>query len=150
MTPACIRNESASPALVVLALASIVALFSGCSHLNGKQNPISRDVRIADGVPATTTNAVLVLDVYVPSYVSPMNGGGAQWGGRRSIQHPFGSLNYGNWVSDERLIAITTDGFEVLLRKTETNTTVTESIVFPFDEITETNAFGWRIKGRFE
>jgi hypothetical protein len=63
-----------------------------------------------------------------------------------------GSSVVGTNVSfeEERLIAIKTDGFEILFTKRENGVVQTNIVLFYYGQITQTNTLGWKIVGNFK
>ena len=137
-----------------VALASATVL-SGCSQSGPKlfAHPI---VDVAPNTPDSARHAVLHLLVVEP---------GGKIGGYRSLESPSGSGSGSDGhFSEERIVAIRPDGFEVLFTqgydpalhtdvsedRRKPRSVQTATIFFHFGETTNTTAIGCEITGTFK
>jgi hypothetical protein len=123
---------------IVLALLVISA---GCSDRVHKSPP-TPVVNVAQDVPASLRQAVLRLHVHTPSYGNIY--------GSRSLSSPVGSGNLNGHFYEERLLAIRSTGFEVLLTRGLHGEMQTATLFFPYGERTVTTALGCEIIGEFK
>ena len=148
---------------LLLALAFILALlvFSAGRFSYEQVTPLHlQTVEVSPGLPTSVTDAVLHLSIYEPADASPTNHRSATIESR-SLQSPVGSgstsTDTGETWNEERLIAINADGFKMLFIKQwrvsglgqeihrETNV-----MLFRYGQVTDTNAVGLKIIGKFK
>jgi hypothetical protein len=105
-------------------------------------------VEVSPGLPASSTSAVLHLNLFFPSDASAGN-----WtqtiSGSFSLKMP-GIPDIRSQGEEERLIAIRADGFVMRFTKRDGGETQTTFVLFPFGRTTETNTLGWKIIGNFK
>ena len=118
-------------------------------------------VEVSTNVPASLFNAELNLKIRGSSDPRTTNYSGWYLSGDVSLTGPSGgSSGFGGTIDEwdeQRLIAINTEGFKVLFTKRwrlaglgQKINQETNVILFRFGQVTETNALGWRIVGKFK
>ena len=120
-----------------------------------------QSVEVSTNVPASLFNAELDLKIRGSSDPRTTNYSGWYLSGHASLTGPGGSSGSLGGTIDEwdgyRLIAINSEGFEVLFTKRwrlaglgQKLNEETNVILFRYGQVTETNALGWKIVGKFK
>jgi len=147
--------------LLVLAFVLTLLVFSAGRFSYEQVTPIyPQTVEVSPGLPPSASDAILNLSIYEPADASPTNYRSKIFGSR-SLQYLGGfsssSTDTGETWDENRLIAINADGFKMFFTKRwrlpglgqeihqETNV-----ILFRYGQVTDTNAIGWRIVGKFK
>ena len=131
-------------------LSAFLAAGVGCSDSGHK--PLPRiSVEVAQDLPPSLSNAVLHLVIVEPSDASPTNNYASKMTGNRSLKSPVGSSSVSDGhYQEERLVAISADGFVMRFTKDDGQGVRTNVVLFRYGETTETNALGCKIVGRFK
>ena len=121
----------------------------GCSKHEGA----TLKVEVSPGLSASATDAVLNLSIYELLDSSPTNYRSATYESQ-SLQSPFcsnSSIEGTNKCSQERrLVAIIPEGFKILFIRNDNGIMQGNTILFRFNQTTQTNTMGWRIVGMFK
>ena len=126
---------------VFAVLFGLVAL-GGCSR-RVSEVPARARVEVSPNLAASARSAVLGLSVHNPGY--------GNTGGFRSLLSPIGSGSCSDGQFQvERLTAIHTDGFVVLLTVGKNHVAQTATIFFPFGETTKISVLGCEVSGTFK
>ena len=134
----------------ILVFALLLA-FVGCS--DGERKSSTRQVvEVSQNLPASLSNAVLNLHIREP--IDSLATNHSIWGGDRSLKSPVGSGGVIDGTNasfqEERLIAIVSDGFEVLFTRRDNGVVQTNIVLFHYGEVTQTNTLDWSIVGKFK
>ncbi len=151
--------------LVILGILFCVCIFLVAAYLYSYSSvfeTVQPDpaVEVSANVPTSSSNAVLQLQVRESSNFLVTNY--SSWVGNLSLTgvSSFGGSSNNETIEkwdETRLITINTEGFKVLFTKRwrlaglgQKINQETNVILFRYGQVTETNALGWRIVGKFK
>ena len=134
--------------LCQIGMVALSLMLAGCSDHESVTLVHRPTVKIEPGLPASATNAVLQVRIHIP-YGLPTNY--ASISGSRSLKSPVGrGSDSTGFYSEQRLVAIHSDGFVMLFTVRDAGVTKTNTVLFRYGETTETNTMGWKIDGHFK
>lgn len=130
-----------------LLICLIVGLGCGCSHNRPSLEP---QVDVAPGLSASVTNSVLHLELWRPADVQRTNAS-EMISSNKGLQQPTSSSGDDQGHSnEERLMAITADGFLVRFTIRNKDLSQTNTVLFRYGETNDTNIADWKIVGHFK
>jgi hypothetical protein len=144
----------------ITAVVFVCLLYGECFGSFDRSIIPTETVAVSSNVPEKMERAILHLAIYETN--------GSCYGSR-SLESPCGSGSTDDGINvysqEERLVAITPDGFEMRFTRKQCPSTwatkaplvegvnliiQTNTVLFRFQGTTETNTLGWRIVGKFK
>lgn len=147
--PFCILHpkESKRPLILIGVSLGLLLILWVCAGHASHSPP---RVEVSPGLPASSKNAVLLLNLFAPIDASPTNFT-ESISGSFSLKRPyFHDTVSKSSLDEEQLVAIRADGFIMQFTTSDGGKTQTNSVLFPYGQTTETNTLGWRIVGNFK